>query len=222
MALEVTTYDAGSDPYRYAGTSVLKNIPGIRDQAELERFESAIVKQRSFEVLPRGNLSVRHYRSIHRHLFQDVYRWAGRFRTVRTHRGTSTFRYPEHIADQMKRLFGGLKHAEYLVGLAADDFALRGAHFLATLNAIHPFREGNGRSQNAFLGLLAARAGHGLDLARLDETAFRAAMIESFSGSEEPLAGQIRNLIELWRRTARCVWTRGALTAHLRYLICSN
>lgn len=129
-------------------------------------------------------------------MFQDVYRWAGRFRAVRTHKGTSTFCYPEHIADQMKQLFDGLKQTEYLAGLNADAFASRAAHFLATLNAIHPFREGNGRSQNAFLGLLAARAGHGLELSRLNETAFRAAMIESFGGSEEPLADEIRNIIE--------------------------
>ena len=192
----MTTYDAGSDPYCYAGASLLKNIPGIRGQAELEQFESAVVKQRSFEPLPRGNLSVRHYRSIHRHLFQDVYRWAGRFRTVRTHKGASTFCYPEHIPDQMKQLFGSMKRADYFDGLGPDDFALQAAHFLATLNAIHPFREGNGRSQNAFLGLLAARAGHGLEFSRLNETAFRAAMIESFGGSEGPLAGQIRSLIE--------------------------
>src|SRR5262245_41529075 len=195
MALDVTIYDAGSDPYCYAGTSVLKNIAGIRDQADLERFESAIVKQRSLEALPGGNLGVRHYRSIHRHLFQDVYRWAGRFRAVRIHKGTSTFCYPEHIADQMKGLFATLKQAEYLAGSSAADFALHVAHFLATLNAIHPFREGNGRTQNAFLGLLAARAGHGLEFSRLNERAFREAMIESFSGSEEPLAHQIRELI---------------------------
>ena len=163
----------------------------------MERFESAIVKQRSFEALPRGNLSARHYRSIHRHLFQDVYRWAGHYRTVRTHKGASTFCYPEHIPDQMKQLFGSLKQSKYFGGLSPDGFALRAAHFLATLNAIHPFREGNGRSQNAFLGLLAAHAGHGLEFSRLNETAFRAAMIESFGGSEEPLAGQIRNLIML-------------------------
>jgi cell filamentation protein len=189
-------YDAKSDPYCYAGTAVLKNIPGIRDQAWLERFESAIVKQRSLEALPRGNLSVRHYRSIHRHLFQDVYRWAGRFRTVRLHKEGSTFCYPEHIADQMKQLFGALKEAQYFADLSEDEFAPRAAHFLATLNAIHPFREGNGRSQNTFLGLLAARAGHTLALSRLNAKAFRAAMIESFGGSEEPLAKEIHRLIE--------------------------
>ena len=191
----MTTYDAGSDPYCDAGTSVLKNIPGLRDQAALERFESVIVKERSFEALPRGNLSVRHYRSIHHHLFQDVYRWAGRFRTVRIHKDSSTFCYPEHISDQMKGLFTSLKQAEYFAGSRAADFALHGARFLATLNAIHPFREGNGRTQNAFLGLLAARAGHGVEFSRLNETAFRLAMIESFSGSETPLARQIRQLI---------------------------
>lgn len=195
MALDVTTYDAGSDPYCYAGTSVLRNIPGIRDQAELERFESALVKQRSFEALPRGNLSARHYRSIHRHLFQDVYRWAGRYRMVRTHKGASTFCYPEYIPDQMKQLFGSLKQAQYFAGLSTEGFALEAAHFIATVNAIHPFPEGNGRSQNGFLGLLATHAGHGLEFSRLNERAFRAAMIESFGGSEEPLAGQIRNLV---------------------------
>lgn len=95
----------------------------------------------------------------------------------------------------MKQLFGGLRQVDYLVESNARDFASRAAHFLATLNAIHPFREGNGRAQNAFLGLFAARAGHGLDFARLKERAFRAAMIESFGGNEEPLAGEIRDLI---------------------------
>jgi cell filamentation protein len=146
--------------------------------------------------LPRGNLSVSHYRSIHRHLFQDVYRWAGRFRTVRTHKGGSTFCYPEYIAGQMKDLFSGLKGADYLSGLNADEYAREAAHFLAILNAIHPFREGNGRTQNVFLALMGARAGHALDLSRLDGAAFRSATIESFGGSEEPLTRRIRDLIE--------------------------
>ena len=191
----MTIYDAGNDPYCYADTSVLKNIPGIRNQADLERFESAIVKQRSLEALPSGKLSVSHYRRVHHHLFQDVYRWAGRFRTVRTHKGSSTFCYPEHIADQMQGLFAGLREADFFAELEPSEFASRAANFLSTLNAIHPFREGNGRAQNAFLGLLAARAGHALELVRLNEATFRAAMIESFSGSEEPLAAQIRDLI---------------------------
>jgi cell filamentation protein len=192
----MTMYVAGSDPYCYAGTSVLKNIPGIRNQADLELFESAIVRQRSLEPLPRGNLSVSHYRSIHRHLFQDVYRWAGRFRTVRTRKGNSTFCYPEHIAGQMTTLFANLRHAGFFGGLSADDFASRAAHLLAELNAIHPFREGNGRAQLAFMGLLGARAGHALAFERLTPEEFLDAMIESFGGSERPLAEQLRHLMD--------------------------
>jgi cell filamentation protein len=75
------------------------------------------------------------------------------------------------------------------------DFSDQAAGFLATLNAIHPFREGNGRSQNVFIAVLAARAGQVLDWSRLNEAAFLRAMIESFGASEQPLARQIRGLI---------------------------
>jgi len=77
-------YGAVADPYCYQGTTVLKNIPGFRDQDALDRFEAVATAQRADEPLPLGRLDVRQYRLIHRHLFQDVYRWAGRFRTVRT------------------------------------------------------------------------------------------------------------------------------------------
>lgn len=96
----------------------------------------------------------------------------------------------------MRQLFTALAEADYFSDLSSDDFALRAAHFLAELNAIHPFREGNGRCQNAFLGLLAARAGHNLDLSRLDANAFLAAMIESFQGQEEPLTEQLRRVLD--------------------------
>ncbi|MGH6959170.1 MAG: hypothetical protein ACREE7_01675, partial [Dongiaceae bacterium] len=76
-------YAAIADPYCYAGTTVLKNIPRLRGQAALERFETIATAKRAEEPLPTGALDVRHYRAIHRHLFHDVYRWAGKFRTVR-------------------------------------------------------------------------------------------------------------------------------------------
>jgi fido (protein-threonine AMPylation protein) len=84
-------YAAIDDPYCYPGTTVLKNVPGIQDQAALDEFEIAIVAQRSDAPLPRGRFSLHHYCAVHRHLFQDVYHWAGRFRTVRISKGGSTF-----------------------------------------------------------------------------------------------------------------------------------
>jgi cell filamentation protein len=71
----------------------------------LEAFEEEIVKQRAGEPFPTGRLRVAHYRAIHRHLFQDVYTWAGRFRSVRIAKGESLFGYPEHIPTGMRNLF---------------------------------------------------------------------------------------------------------------------
>lgn len=62
----------------------------------------------------------------------------------------------------MNNLFLWLKSESFLNNLPADAFAPRAAHFLATLNAIHPFREGNGRTQMAFLSMLASHADHPL------------------------------------------------------------
>ncbi|MEI9887737.1 MAG: Fic family protein [Rhizomicrobium sp.] len=182
-------YDAVADPYCYPGTTVLKNIPGIRDQAALERFETISTAQRADEQLPHGRLSVSHYRAIHRHLFQDIYPWAGKFRTVRLGKSGSAFCYPEHIAREMQLLFGSLK--KNLQGHSHKAFASESASFLTTLNAIHPFREGNGRTQTIFLTLLADRAGHPFDLDRLDPERFLAAMVASFKGNERPLVRQI-------------------------------
>src|SRR3990167_2314572 len=98
-------YEAGEDPYCYPGTTVLKNRLGLRMQAKLHAFEAEITAQRAAEPLPAGRLSYAHYKAIHRHLFQDVYSWAGRIRTIRSAKGANAFCYPEHIDHEMRRLF---------------------------------------------------------------------------------------------------------------------
>ncbi|MBV9548187.1 MAG: Fic family protein [Alphaproteobacteria bacterium] len=187
-------YDAVPDPYCYPGTTVLKNRPGLKSQKSLDRFEAAITAERAEEPLPAGRFSAAHYRAIHRHLFQDVYSWAGRYRTVRIARGGSAFCYPEYISREMNSLFADLARERFLKGLDRKKFAAAAAGFLAALNAIHPFREGNGRTQTTFLALLAHRAGHPLDLERLRPKTFLAAMIASFAGNEEPLRREVYRL----------------------------
>lgn len=187
-------YDAFDDPYAYKGTNVLKNRLGTKDSGVLEAFELEMATLRAEEPLPEGRFSPAHYRSVHRHLFQDVYRWAGRYRTVRTAKGGNWFCYPEHIPQQMTALFAGLRGYDCL---SSDDFEIfvRGAaNFLAELNAIHPFREGNGRTQLAFMHLLSIKAGHPLDFARVEPTGFMQAMIASFGGDLESLVSQLTGL----------------------------
>jgi len=187
-------YDIADDLYCYKNSTVLKNIPGLRTQRALKTYEIAMTAQRAEEPLPAGRLSVNHYRAIHRHLFQDVYRWAGDFRRVRMARNGSMFCYPENIAREMHTLFGGLRSRNGLRGLSREDFAPALARFLAELNAIHPFRDGNGRTQLAFAALIGSRVGHPLNFATLQPQKFLGAMIESFRGDEKNLETHILRL----------------------------
>lgn len=188
-------YDAVADPYCYPDTSVLINFLDIRDQVALDAFEAVCTSQRSDEPLPNGRLSITHYRAIHRHLFQDVYRWAGNFRTVRIGKDDNPFGYPENILREMKNLFTGLRQRRYLRGLAQEGFVVEAAEFLATLNAVHPFREGNGRTQTIFLVLIADQAGHPLNLDKMAPERFMAAMVASFQGNTRPLVEELAELI---------------------------
>ena len=189
-------YDAVSDSYCYPGTTVLKNRAGLHTQADLDFFEEEATAQRFAEPLPSGKLDLRHLRAIHRHLFQDVYTWAGALRTVRISKGGNSFCYPENLDHEIRRLFADLARQKNLSGLDAESFADKAAHFLAELNAIHPFREGNGRAQLSFVIMLADQAGHPFALERIDPKAMLDAIITSFGGSKEPLATLIRGLID--------------------------
>lgn len=188
-------YGAFKDPYLYEGSEVLKNKPNLRTQEELDHFESFHVALRAREGLPGGRLSVRHYQAIHRHLFQDVYTWAGKFRTVRMAKQGSMFCYPEHIQREMKTLFASLKKKRFLRGLSKEKFIAEASEFLAALNAIHPFREGNGRTQLMFLALLSDKAGHPLNFEELEPEDFLDAMIESFHGNLKPLTEELSRLL---------------------------
>lgn len=188
-------YDAVEDPYCYPGTTVLINKAGLETQEELSNFELEISTQRANEPLPQGLFSKGHYLAIHRHLFQDVYRWAGKIRNVRISKSGNMFCFPEHISSQLDKLFEALRRDRFLRGLGSEDFAQPAAHFLTELNAIHAFREGNGRAQLAFMTMLADRAGHPLNLDLLEEVSFFDAVVTSFNGDEEPLRKAIAAMI---------------------------
>lgn len=150
--------------------------------------------ERVGEPLPDGDFSPAHYCAVHHHLFQDVYVWAGQYRTVRTSKGGNAFCYPEYIAAEMVRLFARLSGDAFRPGTNFAVFATAAAEFLGELNAIHPFREGNGRAQLVFLQLVTRRAAHRLDFRRIKPSTFMRAMIASFHGNLELLVAEISAL----------------------------
>jgi cell filamentation protein len=188
-------YDAVTDDYCYPGTTVLKNKLNLTDADELAAFEAEVSAARADEEAPAGDLDYAHFKAIHRHLFQDVYGWAGEARTVRMSKDNSMFCFPENIDSEATKLFAKLKADKYMQGLSPKDFAKQAAHFLAELNAIHAFREGNGRVQLSFFLLLADQAGHPLDFDNFDPDAFLEAMIMSFGGDEASLADLVEGLV---------------------------
>jgi cell filamentation protein len=169
-----------ADPYVYPGTDTLINKESIRDREELERFEQLMTANR-METLPPGiPLTADGYRQIHRYIFQDVYGWAGQDRTVNIAKGGDMFCFAPHITAQMEQRFAAVQAENGLKDLTREEFADRAAEHICELNAIHPFREGNGRTQRAFLQRLAEEAGHKVELQRIDPKAWNAASISSF------------------------------------------
>jgi cell filamentation protein len=97
-----------------------------------------------------------------------VYAWAGKFRSVRISKGGNMFCYPNTSPLKCAISSAAFVRLGIFCSPSAVEFSRRAAEFLGKLNAVHPFRDGNGRSQLAFTALLAAHAGHPIALERLD------------------------------------------------------
>jgi cell filamentation protein len=183
------------DPYLYSGTSVLRNSFDIRDAAYLEYVEREIVLQRAREGIPTGNFDLAHLCAIHRHLFQDIYDWAGQVRTLEIAKGGSQFQFRRFIETGMIDIHRRLVHADFLKGLNAKDFAAAAGQIMGDVNYVHPFREGNGRTQLYYLQQLALQAGHPIDLGVLDPERWLAASKAAHMGNYTPMGDEIRRAL---------------------------
>ena len=158
------------DPYTDPVTGVLRNKLGLRTTGELESAEreithAALILLGESPVPPSYDL--RHLCAIHRRIFGDIYDWAGQLRTVAIAKGT-WFCLPQYIESAAAEVFRALHGEGLLRGLARDVFTERLTYYLGEVNAVHPFREGNGRAQRAFFTQLASDAGFTLDWQHLD------------------------------------------------------
>jgi cell filamentation protein, protein adenylyltransferase len=95
------------------------------------------------------------------------------------------------IAQSLKAITGKLRDENYLRGLCRGEFANRAAAVMVDLNGVHPFREGNGRTQRVFMGVLAQEAGYSLDFSVVS----RERMIQaSIAGNEKSDPGMMSRL----------------------------
>jgi len=190
---------AGKDAqsrYCYPGTDVLINRLEVKDQELLSRFEDVATSVRIWELEQKGvsgKFDFQHLKDIHRHIFQDVYPFAGQIRQEDIHKG---FHFARHqfIESEGKRLMGELAAENYLKGLDIDQFAKRAAHYMAELNVLHPFREGNGRTLREFMRQLSLNAGYNLDFNLVPRHVVFEASVKSVV-DPEPLAKVIRGCL---------------------------
>src|SRR5262249_49329335 len=131
-------------------------------------------------------------RAFHRRIFGDVYEWAGEIRTVQVSKSAAPFCLAQHIEGQAPRIFEALQDDE--LSSKRDVAAEQLARHLGEINALHPFREGNGRAQRSFIRLWAAQFGWAVDWAELDKVDHDRAYESSFvDGNPEPLTIIIRD-----------------------------
>lgn len=188
-----------ADPYVYPGTDSLRNRLGIRERAELERVEAEQTAIRIAQIARTpllGRYDLVHLRAFHRRIFGGIYTWAGELRSVAIAKDDSLFALPGHIEAYLRGVFDGLAGEDRLRGLARADFLDRVTHYHSELNAAHPFREGNGRAQRAFLGQLSRDAGYRLAWQRLDRERNIAAARASHRGDNSPLRDLLDELLE--------------------------
>lgn len=172
------------DPYLDPASDTLRNKLGITDPSKLSNFErdASALRQASMIANPVGSkLDFDHLKAVHERLFQDVYDWAGQTRTVEISKGNSAFAPVQHIESHAQKVFGDLAAENHLRGMPREQFLDRAAHHLGEINALHPFREGNGRAQRAFMDQVAGRAGHAFDWSKTSQRAMIDASIHSFN-----------------------------------------
>ena len=159
------------DIYCYPDSNVLRNMLGITDYDELVSAEGrlTLIAMVRLDADPvKGCFDTDHLRSIHRCIFKDIYDWAGEFRTVEISKGVP-FCYCANIQSQLDSIFSQL-HKENLLKDITDrgQYVSRLAYYFGELNAVHPFREGNGRTQRKFIQQLVVESGHLISFVRLD------------------------------------------------------
>ena len=169
---------------------VLENKLGISDPKELKQLEEKIVPLRTAEIFSSFSsapFSFQTLKKIHRVMFSDLYPMAGKIRSVDMIKGENQvpFCFTQNIDSEQRRIFTQLKKEHYLSGFGREEFVQKIAWLAGELNALHPFRDGNGRAIRAFLVLLAQRAGYELDYSRVSKDELIEADVMGFMGDTE-------------------------------------
>ena len=168
----------------YEGTTCLINKLGIRDEEKLAEVEAQITfaKTVMLEENPvEGSFDFDHFKRIHEFLLCDLYEWAGQVRTVDISKKRAKFLDASSIEKIANKCFSKIAEG-YLENLPFEDFAKRIAEFYNDVNYIHPFREGNGRTQRIYFTQLIRHYGYDINFSEVDTDELMIATIQASQG----------------------------------------
>lgn len=184
----------------YEGTTCLINKFDIKDENVLKDLETTVTfgKITEYSLNPLFNTyDVTHYKAIHKFLFVDIYDWAGEYRTVDMSKKGTSFAKAENIDDLMSKCFDRLKRNNFFKGFIFDEFIDSIADFYCNTNMIHPFREGNGRTQRVFLSQLINLNGYSINFADIDTDELMIATIQAANGVTDYLKEIFKNAVKV-------------------------
>ncbi|OLV17133.1 Cell filamentation protein [Deinococcus marmoris] len=224
---------AGLDPYT-GDNGVMKNRLGIQDAGELSQAERKLASIRAVEIkdgsapaATRGHFDADHLRAIHQHTFQDVYEWAGTTRgddltlegqreqqPVQLIKAQTSFEEGPKVNAKLDSLFARLAEQDGLRSLSREDFSRQAADVLSDLNQVHPFREGNGRTQREFMIQLAEQAGHPLQFEAVTQQRMTVVSFDAAQGDKDSMR---RLFDEITDPDRARVLQRGFDSLHGRY-----
>lgn len=188
-------------PYFVRGTAVLRNGIGLANPVALAEAEHRVCAARLVEIhLGAVTPDVPIVASIHQHLFGDVYPWAGQQRIVDLRKGDARFLPVPRLATRMAAIEDGAG------AIRTTDFAAAAAALVADLVAVHPFREGNGRTATTLLAVLADRAGLPFDLRRVDRDVWMGASRAAMAAADgdyrvpgDPFVPVVERAVGVWQ-----------------------
>lgn len=147
-------------------TGLLRNIQDITDTDVLLFVESSAVTKRLQELYenPIKIKGIDSLFEIHKYLFQDIYVWAGKKRIVEISKDGKQFFPTSHFENAFRYIDQLIKDFKKIPKNNKRQLAVKLAEILDNVNYLHPFREGNGRTQREFLRLFALEKGLTLNL----------------------------------------------------------
>lgn len=196
-----TAFPDSVEPEYYPNSTLFVNLLDISSSQELRDKEAGFTAIRSIELLQNAGLTpqtfdFKHLKSIHHHLFQDLYTWAGKPRSYDMRKSGDEFTPAKYLPKYEAQVFSrSIAFSNSSQRPNIDKAATKLASCLGIINTYHPFPEGNGRAQRIFISQLANIFQYSINWDAAHPWEIVETSRQVHAGNYEPLKNLIRRII---------------------------